>query len=77
MVHKWELVMLKWEGNIHRWEVEVIALPRRHNNSKARKSQANADVVVAAVLSRMPLGRLRVGDTRHYTLHGPPKANRH
>jgi hypothetical protein len=44
MVHKWELVTLKWEGSIQKWELEVIALPRRDNsNSNARKSQANGD----------------------------------
>jgi hypothetical protein len=32
----------KWEGNIRKW-AEGIALPQRDNNSKARKSQANAD----------------------------------
>ena len=46
MVPKWELVTLKWEGNIHKWEV-VIALTRpadnSNSNSNARKSQANAD----------------------------------
>ena len=44
MVPKWELVTLKWEGNIHKWEV-VIALsrPADNSNSNARKSQANAD----------------------------------
>jgi hypothetical protein len=49
-IHKWERVTLKWAGSIHRWaesrrkwEAE-IALPRRDNNSKARrKSQANGD----------------------------------
>jgi hypothetical protein len=46
MVPKWERVTLKREGSIHKWEVEVIALPRRDNSSKARrKSQANADAV--------------------------------
>jgi hypothetical protein len=44
MVLQWERVTLKWEGSIRKWVAEVIALPRRDNNSKARrKSQANAD----------------------------------
>jgi len=47
MVPKWGLVTLKWEGNIHKWEV-VIALTRPADNSNsnnARKSQANADAL--------------------------------
>jgi hypothetical protein len=43
MVPKWELVTLKWEGNIRKWEAEVIALSRAVDNRKARKSQANTD----------------------------------
>ncbi len=42
MVPKWARVTLKWEGSVHKREVEEIALPRR-DNRKARKSQANAD----------------------------------
>jgi hypothetical protein len=45
MVLKWERVTLKRVGSIRKWEVEVIAPARPHNNSKGkRKSQANADV---------------------------------
>ena len=43
MVPKWARVTLKWEGSVHKWEVEVIVQPRRRNNSKARKNQANAN----------------------------------
>jgi len=35
--------MLKWEGSICKWEVEVIALTRLADNRKARKSQAKTD----------------------------------
>jgi hypothetical protein len=51
MVPKWELVTLKREGNIRRWEAEVIAptRPADSNNKARRKSQANADAAASAL----------------------------
>jgi len=48
MVPKWERVTLKWEGSVHK-EAEEIALPRRRNNRKARKSQANANAAESSL----------------------------
>jgi hypothetical protein len=48
MVPRWARVTLKWEGSVHK-RAEVIALPRRRNNRKARKSQANANAAESSL----------------------------
>ena len=42
-IPKWARVTLKWEGNIRKWEAEVIALSPAADSSKARKRKANTD----------------------------------